>query len=81
MSKIPTTRKRIKKIKGFGVFVRAYGGLIAFSRDFETAVKYSRHEYAQVSMSRSEDEFKVKEVTIRYSVPSKKKPTPTPKKK
>jgi hypothetical protein len=58
---------RVKKtVEGFGVFVRAYGGLIGFSTSVEMANKLAKTEYAEVSMSRSESEFKIKPVKITY---------------
>lgn len=66
----PRSRKKVVRVSGYGVFCKAYGGLIAFSTDMETAEKYRKHEYAQVSFARSEDEFKVRHVTITYTLPT-----------
>lgn len=72
VTKRPVGRKT-KQVSGYGVFVRAYGGLIGFSKEWYMAEKLAKTEYSEVSMSRSEDEFKVKPVTIRYSLPHTKK--------
>lgn len=55
-----------KTIKGFGVFVKDYGGLIGFSTTEEMAVKIAKTEFSEVSISRSWDDFKVKPCTITY---------------
>lgn len=60
-----------KKIKGYGVFCKDYGGLIGFSIDEEMAIKLMRTEFAQVSACRSEDEFNVKPCTITFTLPKK----------
>lgn len=65
MEKKPT---KIKKVKGYGVFVKAYGGLIGFSTGLEMAEKLAKTEFAEVSMSRSLDDFKVRFCTITYKV-------------
>lgn len=65
----------MKKVKGFGVFVQAYGGLIGFSTTEEMATKLAKTEYANVSISRSENEFKVLPCTITYDLPAKPKRT------
>ena len=62
-----------KKIKGFGIFVKAYGGLIGFSTDIGIAQKIKMTEFNEVSMSRSKDEFKIRPVTITYTLPKGKK--------
>ncbi len=61
-------KKKKKKVDGYGVFVKAYGGLIGFSRDWEMANKLARTEAGEVSMSRSSDDFKVRACTITYEI-------------
>lgn len=73
MPKQTKVKRVTKRIKGYGVFVRAYGGLIAFSNNENTARKIKITEFSQVSMSRSEDEFKIKPIEIRYSLPTTKR--------
>jgi len=67
--------KVVKRVAGYGVFVAAYGGLIGFSKEYDMANKLARTEYAEVSISRSLDDFKVRPVTISYSLHSKRKQT------
>lgn len=62
-----------KRVEGYGVFCEAYGGLIGFSNSMEMAEKLAKTEYAACSMSRSEDEFKVRYCTITYKLPKKSK--------
>lgn len=61
-------KPKIKRVKGYGVFCKAYGGLIGFSTTLYMAEKLAKTEYSEVSMSRSEDEFKVRYCIITYKI-------------
>lgn len=60
--------KKTKKVKAWGVYVKDYGGVICTAQTKEEAEQLRISEYSQVSMCRSEKDFKVVPVTITYTI-------------
>jgi len=63
----------MKKIKGWAVYDKDYGGIIGAFPEKGQAIRFKYQEFASGSPARSEDDFKIKRVEIHIVAPKKSK--------
>ena len=61
-------QKKTKTVKRWGVYIKAYGGIIEIARTKREATKLLYEAYGEVSMLRSISEFSVIPITITYKI-------------